>query len=154
MRFLLTVIVIAVVGYVGYDYYQKNKEELDARIAAFFDKASPNEAPQDSYEGPVAATPPPVFQSKIQMPDVPPGEKKVAAPGDFYLLERITVETPTGVVAVNPGEQVKLLGRKSGKMRVMIGTMDFEVKESQVTNDLEVALEAEKREFVKRGGRL
>ena len=63
MRFLLTVIVIAVVGYVGYDYYQKNKEELDARIAAFFDKASPNEAPQDSYEGPVAATPPPVFQS-------------------------------------------------------------------------------------------
>jgi hypothetical protein len=153
MRFLLTVIVIAVVGYVGYDYYQKNKAEVDARIAAFFNRDSPNEAPQDSYEGPVSA-PPPVFQSKIQMPDVPPGEKKIAAPGDFYLLERVTVETPTGVVAVNPGEQVKLLGRKNGKMRVMIGTMDFEVKESQVTNDLEIALEAEKRDFVNRGGKL
>jgi hypothetical protein len=39
-------------------------------------------------------------------------------------------------------------------MSVTTGDTDFEVKESQVTNDLDAAREAEKREFVARGGKL
>jgi hypothetical protein len=154
MRFLLTVIVIAVVGYFGYNYYLEHKAEIDAKIAALTNKVTPEEAPADLEEGP-AATPQPTFQSKIEMPDVAPGEKRLAPPGVFYMVDRISIETPTGVRAVNPGEQVKLLQRmNNGRLKVMQGTSDFEVNEKQVTNDLDVALQAEKSDYVRKGGRL
>jgi hypothetical protein len=89
------------------------------------------------------------------MPDVAPGEKKLAPPGVFYMLDRVSIENASGVHAINPGEPVNLLQRmKNGRMKVTQGPYDFEVKETQVTNDLEVAVQAEKSDFVARGGRL
>jgi hypothetical protein len=156
MRFLLTVIVIAAAGYFGYNYYLEHKEEVDQKIAALMNKANPEEAPEESTQESTPAAPPKrTFESKIEMPETAPGEKKVAPPGVFYMVDRISFETDSGIRAINPGEQVKLLQRmKNGRMKVMQGTDEFEVKETQVTNDLEVALQAEKSDFVARGGRL
>ncbi len=156
MRFLLTVIVLAAVGYFGYNYYLDNKAELDEKLASLTEKVNPDAESGDSSGGPTATTPPaPTFQSKIEIPDGPEGQKKVAPPGVFYMLDRVSFETPSGVRAINPGEQVKLLQRmKDGRMKVTADGSDFEVKDKQVTNDLEVAQQAEKGDFVKRGGKL
>ena len=63
----------------------------------------------------------------------------------------MSVETPNGIIAVVPGDLVKLMQRKdNGKLRVTIGQADFDVKEEQVTQDPEVAQVAEKRDFDKR----
>ena len=63
--------------------------------------------------------------------------------------------TANGVKALSPGEKVKLLQRVGGgKIEVTTGDSDFEVEEKAVTNDLDVARDAEKQEFVARGGKL
>lgn len=154
MRFLLTVIVLAGAGYFGYNYYLDHKEEVDQKIAALTDKVKPGDN-ENELGGSSSVPPAPTFQSKIEIPAGAPGEKKLAPPGVFYMVDRISIETPSGVQAVNPGEQVKLLARmKNGRMKVAQGAIDFEVKETQVTNDLERAQQAEKSDFVARGGRL
>ena len=71
------------------------------------------------------------------------------------VIDLVSVMSAIGVKALAPGEKVRLLQRLSeGKMKVTADGADFEVKESQVTNDLDLAREAEKREFVARGGKL
>ena len=60
------------------------------------------------------------------------------------------METKSGVIAVVPGDLVKLLDRKAnGVLRVTNDQADFDVKEQQVTQDPEAALVAEKLDFEK-----
>lgn len=71
---------------------------------------------------------------------------KHAPPGTFYMLVRAKVTSSTGVKAVNPGEQVKLLERLSNKrLRVTADGADFVVTQSQVTEDGQAAADAERR---------
>jgi hypothetical protein len=70
----------------------------------------------------------------------------VAPPGFLYMLERVSQTTDTGVVAVIPGEQVRIMQRKpNGRLRITTGRHDFEVKESQVTQDFDLAQTARVR---------
>ena len=160
MRQLFILIVLAAVGYLGYNYYQENYGSGEP-LRLPWNKVDDTTAPADDVAGaqredaPPGAPPAPVFKSRVPVAEnVPPGEKQVAPPGTFYMIERVSVETPTGIIAMVPGDQVKLLQRKGGTLKLTNGSVDFEVKESQVTSDLEVAREAEKRDFLKRGGRL
>jgi len=67
------------------------------------------------------------------------------------MLDRVSVTVPDGVIAIVPGDLVKLVQRKdNGKLRVTINRADFEVKEEQVTQDPEIAQVAEKRDYDKR----
>jgi hypothetical protein len=99
----------------------------------------------------VPATPAPRFQGPaVPVSHVPPpsrtGEKLYAAPGSFYMVERVKVVSRIGIQAVNPGERVMLLERlPNGKLRVTIDHADFTVTQKQVTDDLDVAREAERR---------
>jgi hypothetical protein len=69
-----------------------------------------------------------------------------APPGTFYMVDRAKVTSASGVKAVSPGEQVKLLERLPGnKLRVTIDHADFVVSSWQVTDDLDVAREAERK---------
>ena len=151
MKGLFILVLIGAAGYFGYTYYTDNKAMVDQRINIFLKRQQPTEVA-------LLQTAPsrPAFESRIEAPQpAVQGQKQYAPPGVFYVVERVSRETGTGVKAVSPGEQVKLLQRMSnGRMRVTTGDADFEVKESQVTNDLDLAREAEKREFVARGGRL
>ena len=64
-------------------------------------------------------------------------------------------DTDSGIVAVGPAEPVQLLERlKNGDLKVLRGTDIFEVKQADVTNDLDEAREIEKQEFVAHGGKL
>lgn len=79
------------------------------------------------------------------MPGAPLAPRN-APPGTFYMLVRAKVTSSTGVKAVNPGEQVKLLERLSNKrLRVTAGGADFVVTQSQVTDDGQAAADAERR---------
>jgi hypothetical protein len=68
------------------------------------------------------------------------------------MTERVRAQTNNGIVAVSPGEEVRLLKRTGITLQVMHGETKFDVKESQVTNDLNVAREFEKKEFQRRTG--
>jgi hypothetical protein len=106
-------------------------------------------------QDPGTATPPPVFQSRLPPRRMPPGQREPVQPGIFYLVERVTTRNWRGVQNGLPGEKVILLNRlPRGKLRVTVGNADFVVDASQVTDDPEVAREAEKRDFVARGGQL
>jgi hypothetical protein len=161
MRLLLVLLVLGGLGYVAYLKVPAFTQQVDKVLARFQESESaapaedePASSPELAPAGrPPVARPTP-FASKIA-PPAAPGEKQLAAPGVFYVLDRTSIMTDSGVHALNPGEEVRLLQRlPGGKMKVRMGTMEFEVKDSQVTNDLNIAREAEKREFVARGGQL
>ena len=96
-----------------------------------------------------------VFHSKLPPPHLPPGQPDMAPPGTFYLVQRVTAQNASGFRAANVGEKVTLLGRLPGKkLKVTVGNADFVVHESQLTDDLDVARQAEKEDFVLRGGKL
>ena len=141
MRPIIYIIIIAAAGYLGYNYYMERNGgkpgESETPAAATADAPTVEGAPAKTVQ---------VFKSKIHIPDGPPGEKHLAKPGIFYVLERTSIEHATGVAAVVPGEEVKLLMRKeNGILKVSSGKYEFELKESQVTSDLDVAQEAERK---------
>ena len=141
MRPIIYIIIIAAAGYLGYNYYMERNGgkpgESETPAAVTADAPNVEGAPAKTVQ---------VFKSKIHIPDGPPGEKHLAKPGIFYVLERTSIEHATGVAAVVPGEEVKLLMRKeNGILKVSSGKYEFELKESQVTSDLDVAQEAERK---------
>lgn len=153
MKGLIILIAVAAAGYFGYTYYTDNKLEIDQRLGAILQKEEQAVPSAEQSESAAPATP--SFESKIASPEAAAGEKQFAPPGIFYVVDRVSVMTNNGVKALSPGEQVKLMQRiGKDRMKVTTGEEDFEVKTSQVTNDLNVAREAEKREFVARGGKL
>lgn len=151
MRQLFILIVLVAAGYLGYNFYQERfaTKPPESEPAP---EVAPAEPAQPSLPPSPAATPAPEFQSKIEMP--PEGEKQVAPPGVFYMLERVSIETDTGIRAVIPGEKMMLLKRNDdGTLKLNDGKSDFVVKETQVTNDLQLAVEAERKEWMRRGGK-
>ena len=149
MRQFIYLIIIAAAGYLGYTYYTTGKIAGVIAIGSG-DSGTPAvgsaDGGGDSSSAPEKTVK--VFKSKIVIPPGPPGEKHIAKPGIYYVLERTSIEHATGVAAVVPGEEVQLLSRMgNGVLKVMSGKYEFQLKESQLTNDLDLAQEAE-RKFV------
>ena len=149
MRPIIYLIIIGAAAYLGYNYYTTGKivgKADDSATPAAVVATVPDDAPS-SPAAPVKTVQ--VFKSKIRIPEGgAPGQKHIAPPGTYYVLERTSIEHAAGVAAVVPGEEVHLLDKRtSGVWKVTSGKYQFELKESQLTNDLEVAQEAE-RKFV------
>ena len=144
MRSFIYLLVIGAAAYVGYTFYKdkiggKTDEEAAPEVAATQPAAGKAADPASAARQ---------FKSKIPLPDGPAGEKHLAKPGVFYVLERASIEHATGIAAVVPGEEVRLMMRKdNGVMKVMsvAGKYEFEMKESQLTNDLDLAREVERK---------
>lgn len=164
MRNLLVLIIVGAAGYYGWQAYQKDPQVFAKYLPGNkTEETASADAPSDSTVGgsdvaapaaPAPAAPtPPVFTSRISVPEPAEGEKTTLAPGQFLVIERAKVETKDGIIAIVPGDIVKLVERRSnGTLQVTNGQNDFVVKESQVTQDVAVAKEAERREFEKRFG--
>lgn len=152
MRQLLFIIVLAAAAYYGWDYYQQHSDTIILPWQKTADEARQEESPGAAMPGPRGPALPaePEFVSKVRIPTAPAGQKPVAPPGSVYVVARSSVETANGIVAVVPGDTVKVLQRKNGKVRVTNDQADFELKEDQVTLDPEVAQAAEKRDFESR----
>ncbi len=131
LRFLFTLLAVVALGYVGYVFWSDHGVEWLAKL---------NPPPANSEATPEpGASPAPAPESQTPAPAPLPPESRFAPLGVYYMVERVSVVTDRGVKAVNAGEEVKLMLRKGGGvLRVTIDGRDFDVKESQVTNDLEV----------------
>lgn len=151
MRNIFYLIVLAAAAYLGYTYYL---QKIANPAGVTEETAVVETAPPEPQKIAPATPAPRAFVSKIQIAPGAPNEKHLAPPGIFYMRERVSAETATGVHAVVPGEQVKLLQRNTdGTLRLSHDLVEFVVKETQVTNDLDAAQEAEHQDFLKRGGR-
>ena len=151
MKSIIYLIIIGAAAYLGYNFYMERNggapAEADAPPAAMPAMAEAHKEPMTSPPSAPAKTAP-LFISKIVIPAGAPGEKHLAKPGIYYVLDRTSIEHATGIAAVVPGEEVRLLNRKeNGFVKVSSGKHEFELKESQLTNDLDVAQAAE-RKFV------
>jgi len=129
-------VVLAALGYIGY-------EEREPVLAFLASKrlASPPATPAET-----AATAPGFTPDAAAREAIPRVVHEHAPPGIFYMVDRAKVTSSTGVKAVSPGEEVKLLERlPGGKMRVTVDHADFTVYNWQVTDDMEIARDAERR---------
>ena len=136
-RTIYTLLAVCALGYLGYVLWADHGAEWLAKL-------NPPPPAEESTPAP-AATPAQTAQPKPPASTPPAEESRLAPPGVYYMLERVSVETDRGVKAVNAGEQVKLMLRKGGGvLRVTIDGRDFDVKEGQVTNDLHVVRELRK----------
>jgi hypothetical protein len=168
MRNLLVLIILAAGAYFGWKAWQEQPEWLVRLLPKQTPPAESEATPapdESNAEGSTAtvATPAPAptpaprkFISRINVPPAALGaEEGKLAPGNFLVIERASVETKDGVVAIIPGDQVRLIERHAdGTLTVTNGQQDFVVKESQVTQDIATAEEAERKDFEKRFGRL
>ena len=144
MRSFIYLLVIAAAAYLGYTFY---KDKMEVKTADDTETTFAESASGASRQQAAAAEK--QFQSKIPLPaSKVPGEKHLAKPGVFYVLQRASIEHASGIAAVVPGEEVRLLMRKDGGMLKVVsvaGKYEFEMKESQLTNDLDVAREVERK---------
>ena len=65
-------------------------------------------------------------------------ESKLAPEGVFYLKERVTIMTDSGIRGYAAGTKVTRLEDRGGQLLVSDGGSEFEVSKSKVTNDLSI----------------
>jgi hypothetical protein len=78
-------------------------------------------------------------------PTPTPIVKHYAPPGTYFVTEDITVRLPAGLLGVIAGTRVQMLADKGETLQVTDGTDSFEVKKSQVTNEIEAATAIQKQ---------
>ena len=137
MRAFFVAIVVVAIGYLGWVFYKESRNSAPPALATAA-ATPPQETP------PVIAPEP---ASARQTPNIPPRtltapkpSSQAAPPGVFYAVERVTVQTATGVKALHPGEEVRLMYRyKDGSLLVTTGHDEFVLKPSALTKDRELA---------------
>ncbi len=156
MRNFLIILVVAGAAYVAFSAYKMR--QVPAPTPKVAEIIHPEPAPPRPVAPPVQQAPTPApgpetlpagFHSKIEITDASLKDGKHVAPiATFYVLTRFSSETKDGVRAVVPGDCVKLLKRMgNGSLRVTDGKAEFMLKETEVTNDLDLARAAELKLF-------
>jgi hypothetical protein len=65
--------------------------------------------------------------------------RRLAPEGTYFLLERASLTTDSGVIGFAPGTKVHLDARKDLLSTVTVGQYRFDVASRQLTNDLDIA---------------
>lgn len=79
------------------------------------------------------------------VPTPTPYVHRYAPEGVFYVTEDIDVRLKAGIAGIVSGTPVKMLKDNGDTMRVNDGVNEFDIKKTQVTNDLDVAAAVIKR---------
>lgn len=69
----------------------------------------------------------------------PPENHRIAPKGVFYLMERISIKSDSGIIGFAPGTRVKLVEDRGDEMVVTDGETKFNVPGDKVTNDIDLA---------------
>jgi hypothetical protein len=73
------------------------------------------------------------------VPTPTPVVKHYAPPGVYFITEDISVRLPAGLLGVVAGTRVQMVADKGATLQVTDGRDSFEVKKTQVTNEIEAA---------------
>jgi len=154
MKWLPVVIIIAVLGGLGYQYRDQIRQRIES-----LQSGSATTAPTTASSTPAPAE---AITTAPPAPEEPPKPKLDLVPGKFftptgtfYITERVSISTDDGIAAFNVADKVTLVEKLPGdRMKVTDGKTTGVIKSTQATNDLVLAREAEKKDFVARGGKL
>ena len=89
-------------------------------------------------------TPTPV-PTATPVPTPTPVAHRYAPEGVFYVTEDVNVKLKGGMMGVAAGTEVKMIKDNGDVAQVSDGTTQFDIKKSQMTNDLDVAAAIAKR---------
>ena len=87
----------------------------------------------------------PVAKPSLAAHPTPP--KRLAPEGTYFLLQRSSLTTDSGVIGFAPGTKVTLVGRNGSAITVTDGQYQLDVEASQLTNDLDVATTVAQSDF-------
>jgi hypothetical protein len=124
MTRVLPIVGVVLLGYLGFVFWRNSNKPAPAPAPPPVTIATP--AP--------TATPQPV-----PIAIAPPTPRKNLAPaGTFYVIQRISLTTDSGITGIAPGTRLTMVS-PGPPMRVTDGQNEFEVQPEQVTNDLDIA---------------
>ncbi len=143
MKIILAVISIAIVGYVAWRWFAPTPTQHPAVGPAPTQRSAPTSAP-------ARPTPPKLAQQDVAKPT--PGrpvmpERRLAPEGTYFLVERASLTTDSGVIGFAPGTKVTLLDQVDSANTVTDGRYQFHVPASQLTNDLDIAASIAKSDY-------
>jgi hypothetical protein len=65
--------------------------------------------------------------------------ERIAPDGTYFLLERVSVKSESGISSLSPGTRVEKIGETALAVRVKSGEYEFEVAPEKLTNSLDTA---------------
>jgi hypothetical protein len=136
MRILFTIILVVAAGYLSFVARSEFRRPAKNPAAA---SAVPQFALTEA--APTVASESTAADSSAVAPTAAPATRRVltAPPGVYYVTARASNENTAGVIAVLPGESVKLLYRnKDGTARVRWGRHDLTVPEARLTKEFDL----------------
>ena len=123
MRNLLLILVLAAAGYYGYKYWQTHYS------------SAPGPAQEAEATPAPTATPVPLAATVLS----PAHHPHLAPLGYLYVLQRVSKTTDSGVTGVDPGTPLLIINRGPEQTLLTDGTTQFQVDNSNLTNDTDVA---------------
>lgn len=138
MKLLFALIAIAV-----YFITQDSGQETD--VPSDVVDAAPAEPTPDVEPEPPEPEPEPVAEIVEVQPEATPEpepEPRLAPEGVFFALEPLSIIHSEGIIGIIPGTELRLVEHRGSVMVMAYGTHALEVSPTQVTNDLDIAMEA------------
>src|SRR5260370_12718477 len=133
MKVILALVSIAIAGYLVWHWFASTA-------------VAPTPAQRITPNPTAAAHPAPHTKQLAQQPVAQPTparpvtpQRRLAAEGTYFLLERASLRIDSGVIGFAPGTKVTLLEQGNSASKVTDGQYQFEVPPSQLTNDLDIA---------------
>jgi len=131
-NFILLVIVVAA-AYFGYVTWQKH-------IGVASQPGAESGTQPAEQNNPVAVTPNTTATADSGSGATPQAQQHILAPkGIYFLLERVSVTTDSGIFSAPVGTKVIEISTTASGMRVTDGQHQFNITPAQVTNDMTLA---------------
>jgi hypothetical protein len=131
MKNFYVILAWVAVGYLGFVIWVNRRPPV-SQVAAVVAVTTNTPTPTPKPTATPTATPVAVVVAS------PTPQLNLAPDGTYFLLQRVSVMTDSGISGDAPGTKVTLVNA-GPPMRVTDGQNEFEVQPSQVTNDLDVA---------------
>jgi hypothetical protein len=137
MKVLLALLAAAIIGYLAWHWFAAPPAQQVSPARSQAQQTIPRPAASRSV-------PPPPAQPSSARPVV---AKHLAPEGVYFLLQRASLTTDSGVIGFAPGTKVTLLGQTDSVSSVTDGQYRFSVPSSQLTNDLDIAESVAKSDY-------
>jgi hypothetical protein len=138
MKVILGLVSIVIIGYLVWHWFAPT-----AVAPAPVQRSAPK--PTTAAHPPKPLAQQPAAKPTPARPVTP--QRRVAPEGTYFLLERASLRTDSGVIGFAPGTKVTLVDQGDSASTVTDGQYQFTVPSSQLTNDLDLAASIAKSDY-------